>query len=1810
MWYHRAFLRKPLVKLSIAKLALITLLTFDCALMPAHGAPKFWDGSSGGNWSVGANWSDGIAPAAGDDLIFPTGVAQLLTTNNFSPNRGFNSITFQGSNYIVRAIVGNTITVTNGIDVLNPVGQNDINAPILLGGSQAFTVNSAAASLDINASITLGAFNLTFTGAGDFFSSSAIMGSGAVSKTGLGTLRYDGTAANTYSGLTTVNGGTLELIKRFFDGTNFVGVTAVPGDLTIGSADTVLLLENDQIENTSDVTINNGTLDLNNSSDAIGALTMTAGTVDSGTGTLTLGGNLTTLASSATATIAGNLSLGTFSRIFNIANGTASTDLSLTANLSGGFTGFFIFAGFTKIGDGLMTLSGNNTYGGPTVLADGSVIVGSDTAFGSTFNGVTLTNQGFMSLSASHIGNEALVVNRAGGVMSASGVSSWSGPITLNSNTITVTTGGTLAFSNSISGPGGITLASSSASAVFRFAGTNDNNYTGPTFLADGTLELAKTANAIAINSGSSLEIGDGDFADEVMYLAVNQIFTTVPITLVGSGTLNLNNFNDDVGTLTFTGGTVMTGTGTITPDNITVNATDATALISGELNLVGARTWNVADGLPYCDLNVTAVIGSSGSLTKTGAGTVCLGGANTYTGATTVNAGRIEMNNTLALGASTAGTTVNSNATVRLGIAVATFGEPFTIAGSGIAGTNGAISVTGGATHTNTITLNGSATIFVETSSLLTHTGTIVGTGDLTKDGPGTMTMSGTGGNTFVGTTIVPEGVLNIGKNGGAVPDDLRIGVNSLLAAGSATVHHTSGSQIGGSVTVLGSGLWDLDGTFETITSLTLSGGGDADTGTGGTIDLLSGGDVTASPATLGGAATISGAGALDLSGGTHTFSVSEGGLVIGDAADLIISARISGAGNLEKTGAGDLSLTVSNNLTGNILVQDGELLISHGQALGGPTSDTFVSGDAQLGVIGNIDVFGELVLSGTGQGTEGILVNRGGTNTWNSNISLVDPAVVNVFTNSALVINSAIHGVAGLTKIGPGRLEYRGAAANTYSGETRVLEGRLLSAKTAANGGVQGNLFIGDGIGGTSSDVFEILVGFQVANTARVTIATSGLLDISATPINELIGGLSGSGRIDLGTRNLDVSEETTSSYSGLIFGAGGSFRMSGNGSLTLAANNTYSGLTEVADGTLLVNGNQPASPVRVSAAALLGGDGTVGNVTNLGTISPGNSPAVLTTSNVVFQAGSDVSFELNGLAPGTGYDQISARGLVSLGGATLNLSVGFPVAEGDEFVIINNDAADAVVGTFAGLPNGSIVTANGIPFRIRYFDAFNNDVVLTATNLALELIATPTLGTGNGNGAVDPNECNELTIPLRNNSGGVVSGVSGLLSTETPGVVITQPYSTYPNIPNAASRNNDVPFQFFTTPSFVCGTNIDFVLTVATATNGTFEVRFSLPSGEPDAGTRFNSALVQAIPDAGTLNSTINVAGITTPIKRVSVLLHITHTAANDLDISLIGPDGTTIVLSSDNGGVASDYGADCTDAGRTTFIDTAPTAITSGAAPFVGRFRPEQALTAFNEKTGADVNGIWTLRVADDTAGAVGSLRCWSLVINGTTCTPGSGACETCGGTFFGSIAPGDATQTDRIFRTGVPSNCSSNKPCPGPFVAGAIRYDAYTFTNGPSPACVTVTLAPECGGGSIFSAAYLGSYTPGDFCLNYLADIAQSPGASGSYSFNVPASATFVVIVNEVTSGTGCASYALAVNWDCPPRLQIEPVAPNRVALRWSTASVGYDLLSANDLDGPGPHFSTLGATPFVVDGKYSVTNTTSGAKRFYELRKP
>ena len=144
---------------------------------------------------------------------------------------------------------------------------------------------------------------------------------------------------------------------------------------------------------------------------------------------------------------------------------------------------------------------------------------------------------------------------------------------------------------------------------------------------------------------------------------------------------------------------------------------------------------------------------------------------------------------------------------------------------------------------------------------------------------------------------------------------------------------------------------------------------------------------------------------------------------------------------------------------------------------------------------------------------------------------------------------------------------------------------------------------------------------------------------------------------------------------------------------------------------------------------------------------------------------------------------------------------------------------------------------------------------------------------------------------------------------------------------------------------------------------------------------------------ISDLVTVESPITVNGVVGQIVSVRPSFHITHTFDADLAISLVSPDGTTVDLSSNNGGGNDNYGTACTpDENRTTFLDSAVTAITAGTAPFVGTFRPEQPLAAFAGKSGNAANGVWKIRVSDQAGLDTGVLQCWSLIVTSQLVAP--------------------------------------------------------------------------------------------------------------------------------------------------------------------------------------------------------------------------
>ena len=310
------------------------------------------------------------------------------------------------------------------------------------------------------------------------------------------------------------------------------------------------------------------------------------------------------------------------------------------------------------------------------------------------------------------------------------------------------------------------------------------------------------------------------------------------------------------------------------------------------------------------------------------------------------------------------------------------------------------------------------------------------------------------------------------------------------------------------------------------------------------------------------------------------------------------------------------------------------------------------------------------------------------------------------------------------------------------------------------------------------------------------------------------------------------------------------------------------------------------------------------------------------------------------------------------------------------------------------------------------------------------ALVAIASAVTG-GNGNGLIDPNECNDFIVTLQNFGPGTATGISATLTTTTPGVTIVQPTSTYPDTAPGGTATNITPFQISTSSAFICGINVNLTLTV-TAADGTFTFPLLIRTGSPGSEARFDNDTPVPILDVSAAESPITVSGFTGVIAKVRVSLHLTHTFDADLRIGLVAPDNTVVFLALNRGGAGDNYGTACSpDGARTTFDDSAAVPISAGSPPFVGTFRPDQPLVTFNAKFGSAVNGTWRLRIFDDFTLDTGTLHCWSLFLSEAVCADGGGACTTPDAVEHASFVPPSARWL--LQRPGVKSVSSVFSP---------------------------------------------------------------------------------------------------------------------------------------------------------------------------------
>lgn len=352
------------------------------------------------------------------------------------------------------------------------------------------------------------------------------------------------------------------------------------------------------------------------------------------------------------------------------------------------------------------------------------------------------------------------------------------------------------------------------------------------------------------------------------------------------------------------------------------------------------------------------------------------------------------------------------------------------------------------------------------------------------------------------------------------------------------------------------------------------------------------------------------------------------------------------------------------------------------------------------------------------------------------------------------------------------------------TVSNDIRLTQSQVWPLGFSVFGGVldlNGNtLTVSPGAANTTANFNGSLVGngTVTATNATVTLRYNGSNTLSGVTLLRLaelsVGGIHSTGALRV-LDNATFTIETTGRVqhcSVLLSNTPSSFNGGGsvNGTLfnsTLTNLNAYfyvasSGrLTNTtvlhSNSTISVDGVMIGSPLTLLAGNLEG-QGYLSSVTATGgRIAPGGGPIrILRTGNLTLGAGVTVEMRIDGPVAGTTHDQLSVTGIVNLASATLNALSSEQLVVGNSYTIVNNDGADAIVGTFAGLPEGALTTVGLAQCQITYQGGDGNDVVLTTLSVGqrgvwagLGFSADWTEGT-NWAGAVLPEAGDALLFP----------------------------------------------------------------------------------------------------------------------------------------------------------------------------------------------------------------------------------------------------------------------------------------------------------------------------------------------------------------------------------------------------------------------------------------------------------------------------
>ena len=748
---------------------------------------------------------------------------------------------------------------------------------------------------------------------------------------------------------------------------------------------------------------------------------------------------------------------------------------------------------------------------------------------------------------------------------------------------------------------------------------------------ADSTISVTGGGATLGQAGGTQFNVDSGKTLSVTGLLVYKSTTPNTGLIKNGFGTMTLSGANTYTGTTTVSAGTLQVGSGG-------TSGTLGTGDVTNNASLVFDRS----DAL-----TVANKISGTGTLTKTGAGTLVLSAANSYTGVTTISSGTLQVGN---------GTDAGSIAS------------------------------------TSSITNNG-ALVYNVGAGNRSYTGVISGSGSLTQNSAGgTLTL--TKNQTYTGETVVNQGVLKLDIPGiptiGGLYDSSGITINNggqILVSQWNALHGSQSTDVGTVTINAGGSMTTSDNVTSHIRGALVLNGGTLASGTPQSSygSWYLNGDVTATGTT----ASTMNATRVNWSG-TRTFTVSDA------AGNLNVTGYFDGTGTLTKAGAGTMTLSGANTYTGTTKVNAGTLKLDF-SATGAPPANIIntTSNSSALSISGgkmhvvgkdgatNSQRFNGVTTSGAGQidftsgASSGTLnaslgaITRSGMGTLDIVLPATGAISATVPGNNNGVVVDASSNWANFITVN------NGASWASVSGGNIVPFTSYVAANTFGSGGsaytyhtdITSNTITG---AATTGDI-----RFNVDNT---TLTLSGALDVSAGGIlvtqnaattgvtitgSTLYGNGGGKKLVVFNYGKLNIASQITDTANGVVF--------TGPGTTTLSnANNTYTGATTVSQGTLIVSGSIASSDVTVNGGILASGStGTVGKTVTVNsgaTLAAGGVGAVgaaSVASDLNFSSGSIFDWDLTTGAGNGTYDTVSVTGALNItSGAKFNVvsSTGF--------------------------------------------------------------------------------------------------------------------------------------------------------------------------------------------------------------------------------------------------------------------------------------------------------------------------------------------------------------------------------------------------------------------------------------------------------------------------------------------------------------------------------------------------------------------